>query len=279
MPVDLYVGGIEHAVLHLLYSRFWHHVLHDLGLVSTREPYKKLFNQGMIQGEDGQKMSKSRGNTINPDDVINQYGADSMRLYEMFMGPLEKSKPWSTKGLQGCSRFAEKVWRLFSNTDKYSEKSNSDETTRLLHQTISKVTNDLDNMRFNTAISQMMIFSNHLQTLDHINKDTLKTFILLINPFMPHMAEEINEYMKAYESLSYAKWPDYNEDLAKEDLITVAIQVNGKLRGNIEVPHDIDDKTLKSNASDITSVNKYLEGKEIVKKIVVPGRLVNFVVR
>ena len=279
MPVDLYVGGIEHAVLHLLYSRFWHHVLHDLGLVSTREPYKKLFNQGMIQGEDGQKMSKSRGNTINPDDVINQYGADSMRLYEMFMGPLEKSKPWSTKGLQGCSRFAEKVWRLFSNTDKYSEKSNSDETTRLLHQTIAKVTNDLDNMRFNTAISQMMIFSNHLQTLDHINKDTLKTFILLINPFMPHMAEEINEYMKAYESLSYAKWPDYNEDLAKEDLITVAIQVNGKLRGNIEVPHDIDDKTLKSNASDITSVNKYLEGKEIVKKIVVPGRLVNFVVR
>ena len=279
MPVDLYVGGIEHAVLHLLYSRFWHHVLHDLGLVSTREPYKKLFNQGMIQGEDGQKMSKSRGNTINPDDVINQYGADSMRLYEMFMGPLEKSKPWSTKGLQGCSRFAEKVWRLFSNTDKYSEKSNSDETTRLLHQTISKVTNDLDNMRFNTAISQMMIFSNHLQTLDHINKNTLKTFILLINPFMPHMAEEINEYMKAYESLSYAKWPDYNEDLAKEDLITVAIQVNGKLRGNIEVPHDIDDKTLKSNASDITSVNKYLEGKEIVKKIVVPGRLVNFVVR
>ena len=279
MPVDLYVGGIEHAVLHLLYSRFWHHVLHDLGLVSTREPYKKLFNQGMIQGEDGQKMSKSRGNTINPDDVINQYGADSMRLYEMFMGPLEKSKPWSTKGLQGCSRFAEKVWRLFSNTDKYSEKSNSDETTRLLHQTISKVTNDLDNMRFNTAISQMMIFSNHLQTLDHINKDTLKTFILLINPFMPHMAEEINEYMKAYESLSYAKWPDYNEDLAKEDLITVAIQVNGKLRGNIEVSHDIDEKTLISNASDINSVKKYLEGKEIVKKIVVTGRLVNFVVR
>ena len=279
MPVDLYVGGIEHAVLHLLYSRFWHHVLHDLGLVSTREPYKKLFNQGMIQGEDGQKMSKSRGNTINPDDVINQYGADSMRLYEMFMGPLEKSKPWSTKGLQGCSRFAEKVWRLFSNTDKYSEKSNSDETTRLLHQTISKVTNDLDNMRFNTAISQMMIFSNHLQTLDHINKDTLKTFILLINPFMPHMAEEINEYMKAYESLSYAKWPDYNEDLAKEDLIIVAILVNGKLRGNIEVSHDIDEKTLISNASDINSVKKYLEGKEIVKKIVVTGRLVNFVVR
>ena len=171
MPVDLYVGGVEHAVLHLLYSRFWHHVLHDLDLVSTREPYKKLYNQGMIQGEDGQKMSKSRGNVINPDDVIEEYGADSMRLYEMFMGPLDKSKPWSTKGLQGCARFAEKVWRIFSNMEKYTEESDSDETLRLLHQTIAKVSYDLDNMRFNTAISQMMIFSNHLQTLDKINMD------------------------------------------------------------------------------------------------------------
>jgi leucyl-tRNA synthetase len=279
MPVDLYVGGIEHAVLHLLYSRFWHHVLHDLGLVSTREPYKKLFNQGMIQGEDGQKMSKSRGNVINPDDVISEYGADSMRLYEMFMGPLDKSKPWSTKGLQGCARFAEKVWRVYSNTDKYSDKPDSEETIRLLHQTIAKVTNDLDNMRFNTAISQMMIFSNHLQTKDQINTNTLKTFLLLLNPFIPHMAEEINEYMNAYKSLSYAEWPDFDADLAKEDLITIAIQVNGKLRGNIQVSSDIEDKVLKSEASNIESVKKYLDEKDIVKKIVVPGRLVNFVVK
>ena len=279
MPVDLYVGGIEHAVLHLLYSRFWHHVLHDLGLVSTREPYNKLFNQGMIQGEDGQKMSKSRGNVINPDDIISEYGADSMRLYEMFMGPLDKSKPWSTKGLQGCARFAEKIWRIYSNTDKYSDKSDSKETIRLLHQTIAKVTSDLDNMRFNTAISQMMIFSNHIQTKDQINTDTLKTFLLLLNPFIPHMAEEINEYMNAYKSLSYAKWPSFDEELAKEDLITVAIQVNGKLRGNIQVSSDIEDKILKSEASNIESVKKYLDGKDIIKKIIVPGRLVNFVVK
>jgi leucyl-tRNA synthetase len=253
--------------------------LHDLGLVSTREPYKKLFNQGMIQGEDGQKMSKSRGNVINPDDVISEYGADSMRLYEMFMGPLDKSKPWSTKGLQGCARFAEKVWRVYSNTDKYSDKPDSEETIRLLHQTIAKVTNDLDNMRFNTAISQMMIFSNHLQTKDQINTNTLKTFLLLLNPFIPHMAEEINEYMNAYKSLSYAEWPDFDADLAKEDLITIAIQVNGKLRGNIQVSSDIKDKVLKSEASNIESVKKYLDGKDIVKKIVVPGRLVNFVVK
>ena len=279
MPVDLYVGGIEHAVLHLLYSRFWHHVLHDLGLVSTREPYNKLFNQGMIQGEDGQKMSKSRGNVINPDDIISEYGADSMRLYEMFMGPLDKSKPWSTKGLQGCARFADKVYRIYGNIDKYSDKPDSEETIRLLHQTIAKVTNDLDNMRFNTAISQMMIFSNHVQTLEQINTDTLKTFLLLLNPFIPHMAEEINEHLNAYESISYAEWPNFDSSLAKEDLITIAIQVNGKLRGNIQVKSDIDDKTLKADASNIETVKKYLDGSNIIKKIVVPGRLVNFVIK
>ena len=279
MPVDLYVGGVEHAVLHLLYSRFWHHVLHDLGLVSTREPYKKLFNQGMIQGEDGQKMSKSRRNVINPDDVIEEYGADSMRLYEMFMGPLDKSKPWSTKGLQGCARFAEKIWRIFNDTDKHSEQIDSKETTRLLHQTIAKVTNDLENMRFNTAISQMMIFSNHLQGLQTLNKETLKTFLLLLNPFIPHMSEELNSQMTAFDSLSYTKWPEFDEKLAKEDLVTIAIQVNGKLRGNLQLPEETDDKTLKTEASKVDGVKRHLEGKNIIKKIVVPGRLVNFVVK
>ena len=279
MPVDLYVGGVEHAVLHLLYSRFWHHVLHDLGLVSTREPYKKLYNQGMIQGEDGQKMSKSRKNVINPDDVIEEYGADSMRLYEMFMGPLDKSKPWSTKGLQGCARFAEKIWRIFNDTDKHSERTDSKETTRLLHQTIAKVTKDLDNMRFNTAISQMMIFSNHLQGLQTINKETLKTFLLLLNPFIPHMAEELNSQMTPFDSLSYTKWPDFDEKLAKEDLVTIAIQVNGKLRGNIQLQEETDNKTLKTEASKVDGVKRHLEGKNIIKKVVVPGRLVNFVVK
>ena len=279
MPVDLYVGGVEHAVLHLLYSRFWHHVLHDLGLVSTREPYKKLFNQGMIQGEDGQKMSKSRGNVINPDDVIEEYGADSMRLYEMFMGPLDKSKPWSIKGLQGCARFAEKIWRIFNDTDKHSEQTNTKETTQLLHQTIAKVTKDLENMRFNTAISQMMILSNHLQGLDIINIETLKTFLLLLNPFIPHMAEELNEQINAFASLSYTTWPEFDVELAKEELITIAIQVNGKLRGNLQVPAETDDKTLKTEAAKVDGVRKHLEGKKIVKKVLVPGRLVNFVVK
>ena len=279
MPVDLYVGGVEHAVLHLLYSRFWHHVLHDLGLVSTREPYKKLFNQGMIQGEDGQKMSKSRGNVINPDDVIEEYGADSMRLYEMFMGPLDKSKPWSIKGLQGCARFAEKIWRIYNDTAKHSDRADAKETTQLLHQTIAKVTNDLENMRFNTAISQMMILSNHLQGLDIINIETLKTFLLLLNPFIPHMAEELNEQLHAFDSLSYTRWPEYDEKLAKEDLVTIAIQVNGKLRGNLELPAETDDKTLKTEAAKVDGVKKHLEGKNIVKKIIIPGRLVNFVAK
>ncbi|MEE3150232.1 MAG: leucine--tRNA ligase [Candidatus Neomarinimicrobiota bacterium] len=279
MPVDLYVGGVEHAVLHLLYSRFWHHVLHDLGLVSTREPYKKLFNQGMIQGEDGQKMSKSRGNVINPDDIIEEYGADTMRLYEMFMGPLDKSKPWSTKGLQGCARFTEKIWRIFNDTEKYSEQKDSEETTRLLHQTIAKVTSDLENMRFNTAISQMMILSNHLQGLDNINKETLKTFLLLLNPFIPHMSEELNEQITAFDSLSYSKWPEFEAELAKEGLITIAIQVNGKLRGNLQVPAETDDKTLKTEAAKVDGVKRHIKGKNILKKVIVPGRLVNFVVK
>ena len=279
MPVDLYVGGVEHAVLHLLYSRFWHHVLYDLGLVSTREPYKKLFNQGMIQGEDGQKMSKSRGNVINPDDIIEEYGADTMRLYEMFMGPLDKSKPWSTKGLQGCARFTEKIWRIFNDTEKYSEQKDSEETTRLLHQTIAKVTSDLENMRFNTAISQMMILSNHLQGLDNINKETLKTFLLLLNPFIPHMSEELNEQITAFDSLSYSKWPEFEAELAKEELITIAIQVNGKLRGNLQVPAETDDKTLKTEAAKVDGVKRHIKGKNILKKVIVPGRLVNFVVK
>ncbi|MBT5363645.1 MAG: leucine--tRNA ligase, partial [Candidatus Marinimicrobia bacterium] len=183
MPVDLYVGGVEHAVLHLLYSRFWHHVLHDLGLVSTREPFQKLFNQGMIQGEDGQKMSKSRGNVVNPDDVVQEYGADSFRLYEMFMGPLDKSKPWSTSGLQGCYRFIQKVWKLFTvDPSRIEENCANEETIKLLHQTIKKVTEDLSDLRFNTSVSQLMIFVNHLTKLEKLDKSVLHQFLLILNP-------------------------------------------------------------------------------------------------
>ena len=230
MPVDLYVGGVEHAVLHLLYSRFWHHVLYDLGLVSTKEPFKKLFNQGMIQGEDGQKMSKSRGNVINPDDVVKEYGADSFRLYEMFMGPLEKSKPWKTKGLQGCYRFLQKVWRLFHDKTKNIEYNCANkETLKILHQTIKKVSEDINNLRFNTAVSQLMIFTNHLVTLDTLDREVLDTFLILLNPFAPHLSEEINESL-GNDTITSIRWPEYDNSLIIENISTVAVQFNGKMR-------------------------------------------------
>ena len=204
MPVDLYVGGVEHAVLHLLYSRFWHHVLYDLGLVSTKEPFKKLFNQGMIGGEDGQKMSKSRGNVVNPDDVVEKYGADSFRIYEMFMGPLEKSKPWSTKGLQGCYRFVQKIWRLYSEDEsKIINNKASKESIMILHQTIKKVTDDLETLNFNTAVSQMMIFVNHMLNQESYNKDVLHTFLIILNPFAPHLLKSL---MKLYSRMTIVQY-------------------------------------------------------------------------
>ncbi|MBT4555488.1 MAG: leucine--tRNA ligase, partial [Candidatus Marinimicrobia bacterium] len=230
MPVDLYVGGVEHAVLHLLYSRFWHHVLHDLGLVSTREPFQKLFNQGMIQGEDGQKMSKSRGNVVNPDDVVGEFGADSFRLYEMFMGPLEKSKPWSTTGLQGCYRFVQKVWKLFTeDSSRIQENCASDETIKILHQSIKKVTEDLSDLRFNTSVSQLMIFVNHLTKLEKLDKSVLHQFLLILNPFAPHLSEELNQ-MLGYKIITNSDWPIYDKTKILEDKIEIAIQFNGKTR-------------------------------------------------
>ncbi|MCH7733286.1 MAG: leucine--tRNA ligase [Candidatus Marinimicrobia bacterium] len=283
MPVDLYIGGAEHAVLHLLYARFWHHVLHDLGFVSTREPFQKLFNQGMILGEDGLKMSKSRGNVINPDAIVNEFGADSMRLYEMFMGPLDKAKPWNTKGLQGCSRFINKLWSKVCSSDGLSsyitEDAPNDETVKLLHQTIKKIGEDVENLRFNTAISQMMIFTNHLITLDHVPKSVLETFVKLLAPFIPHVSEEIWEYLGHNESITYESWPEFDEALAKEDLITIAIQVNGKLRANIEISADTEKKDVLSIAKDNDRIKAYLDGNEIIKEIYVEGRLVNFVVK
>ncbi|MCH7763922.1 MAG: leucine--tRNA ligase [Candidatus Marinimicrobia bacterium] len=283
MPVDLYIGGAEHAVLHLLYARFWHHVLHDLGFVSTREPFQKLFNQGMILGEDGLKMSKSRGNVINPDAIVNEFGADSMRLYEMFMGPLDKAKPWNTKGLQGCSRFINKLWSKVCSSNGLSsyitEDAPNDETVKLLHQTIKKIGEDVENLRFNTAISQMMIFTNHLITLDHVPKSVLETFVKLLAPFIPHVSEEIWEYLGHNESITYESWPEFDEALAKEDLITIAIQVNGKLRANIEVSADSEKKDVLYIAKDNNRIKAYLDGNEIIKEIYVEGRLVNFVVK
>ena len=282
MPVDLYVGGVEHAVLHLLYSRFWHHVLHDLGLVSTREPFKKLFNQGMIGGEDGQKMSKSRGNVINPDDVVNKYGADSFRVYEMFMGPLDKSKPWNTKGLQGSYRFIQKVWRLcIDNKSKINDTEPSEETLRLFHQTIKKVTDDLDKLSFNTAVSQMMIFTNHMLGLEDVNIKVLEQFLIILNPFAPHITEEIHEklFFDLNKPISSKSWPVYDEKLILSQELTIAVQINGKTKGSIIVNLNATEKEIYSAITAKSEFSRYFNNRQIFKKIFVPNRLVNFVIK
>ena len=283
MPVDLYVGGVEHAVLHLLYSRFWHHVLHDLGLVSTREPFKKLYNQGMIGGEDGQKMSKSRGNVVNPDDVVEKFGADSFRVYEMFMGPLDKSKPWNTKGLQGSYRFIQKVWKAcIENKEKINNRNeSSNQTIRILHQTIKKVTKDLENLSFNTAVSQMMIFINHISTLKSYDEGVIRTFLIILNPFAPHISEEINELLSLNngEPISSQCWPKYDESLIATENITIAVQFNGKTRGTIEVSTDSSKDDIIQNITKNDTFKKYLIDVEIVKEVYVPKRLVNLVVK
>ena len=277
MPVDLYIGGVEHAVLHLLYSRFWHHVLFDLGLVSTKEPFKKLFNQGMIQGEDGQKMSKSRGNVINPDDVVKEFGADSFRLYEMFMGPLDKSKPWSTKGLQGCYRFLQKVWRLINNEEvAIKENCSNEETKRLLHQSIKKASDDLDGLRFNTVVSQLMILTNHLSTLDILDKDVLRQFLILLNPFAPHLSEELNERL-GYQPISSSQWPEYDEKLIIDEKITIAVQFKGKTRGTIKVAPDTNEKDAMQVVEDTAFGKKYLSLGKIIKVVYIPNKIINII--
>ena len=279
MPVDLYVGGVEHAVLHLLYSRFWHHVLYDLGYVSTKEPFQKLFNQGMIQGEDGQKMSKSRGNVINPDDVVKEYGADSFRLYEMFMGPLDKSKPWKTKGLQGCYRFLQKVWRLFNDdSKKIKENCSSEETLKILHQTIKKVTEDVDSLRFNTAVSQLMILTNHLISVKTLDRDVIHTFLVLLNPFAPHISEEINEKL-GYDTLTSTIWPKFDSDLIVEDTVTIAVQFNGKMRGTVLVNIDSKEEIIRKAVDDDDNLKKYFLNMKEIKTIYIKNKLINFVLQ
>jgi leucyl-tRNA synthetase len=282
MPVDLYIGGAEHAVLHLLYSRFWHKMLYDLGYVSTAEPFKKLVNQGMILGEDGQKMSKSRGNVVNPDKVITGYGADSMRLYEMFMGPLEATKPWNMQGVEGVHRFLYKVWKNI--IDETGSVKNSiqnclpdEETLRILHQTIKKVTGDIDNFRFNTAISQMMIFINHIGRLEKISKQAIDSFLLLLAPFAPHIAEELWHRLGHNDTLAYESWPKFDEALAQEKEIELAVQILGKIRGKIIVPADADEEQIKQMALSCEKVASEIKGKEIKKIIVIKSRLVNIV--
>jgi len=293
MPVDLYVGGAEHAVLHLLYARFWHKVLYDRGYVSTLEPFQRLVNQGMILGEveeaDGRayKMSKSRGNVINPDEIVNNQGADSLRLYEMFMGPLEATKPWSMAGVSGVRNFLDRCWRLIVDQEAeeievheaVQDVACNDEQTRVLHQTIKAVTQDVEKMEFNTGIARMMEFVNFFTKQTVRPKEAMESLVLMLSPYAPHIAEELWQILGHDDTLAYHPWPQYDEAKTKEDTLEIPVQIKGKLRSLITVPADISKDDLEAAAKADPKIASILEGKEIVKAIVVPGRMVNFVVK
>ena len=280
MPVDLYVGGAEHAVLHLLYARFWHQVLFDLGYTSHPEPFQKLVHQGMILGTDGEKMSKSRGNVINPDDIVTAQGSDALRLYEMFMGPLEAVKPWQTSQVAGVVRFQNKVYNIVSTAAANQVNEMDEETTRLLHKTMKKVTEDIDAMAFNTAISAMMVFANHLQGLkENVPVEAAEKLALMLSPFAPHLGEECWSMLGHEESLAYHPWVEYDEELCVDDTITMGVQVNGKARGEITIPKDADQDTAMAAAKEVDRVMAQLEGKDIKKVIYVPGRILNIVAK
>ncbi len=293
MPVDLYIGGAEHAVLHLLYARFWHKVLYDRGHVSTKEPFQKLVNQGMILGEiepeagRSYKMSKSRGNVVNPDDVVDEYGADSLRLFEMFMGPLEATKPWSTEGVNGVRGFLDRVWRMMVNDRAEQVELNAavqeipatDEQNRTLHRTIHGITQDIERMQFNTAIAKMMEFTNFFLKCDVRPKSAMTTFTLLLSPFAPHLAEELWQLLGHPTTLAYEPWPEAEEQWLKDDTIEIPVQVNGKLRAQIRIPAEADQAEMEAAARADDKVAENLNGKTIVKVVVVPKRMVNFVVK
>jgi leucyl-tRNA synthetase len=284
MPIDLYVGGAEHAVLHLMYARFWHKVLYDLGHVSTKEPFMKLRHQGIILGEDSRKMSKSRGNVVNPDEVVRQYGADAMRLFEMFMGPLEEMKPWSTRNVEGVSRFLNRIWRLYVDEDgrldpEVKDAAVSSDLARVFHTTVKKVGEDIEGLRFNTAISQMMIFVNEVMLSESRPRQFLEPFVLLLAPFAPHLAEELWQKIGHSGTLTYEPWPQYDPNKLQASTVEIVLQVNGKVRGRLEAAADTSDKDLETLALQDENVRKHMDGKKLVKAIVVKNRLVNLVVR
>ncbi|MEL4025885.1 leucine--tRNA ligase [Lysinibacillus endophyticus] len=283
LPVDIYIGGAEHAVLHLLYARFWHKVLYDLGVVHTKEPFQKLFNQGMILGEGNEKMSKSKGNVVNPDDIVRSHGADTLRLYEMFMGPLDASVAWSTNGLDGARRFLDRIWRLFTTDEgTLAEKvQDSSDTTleKSYHQTVKKVTEDYEHLRFNTAISQMMVFINDCYKAEVIPTEYAKGFVKLLAPIAPHVSEELWQILGNNETLTYEAWPTYDESKLVDDEIEVIVQVNGKLRSKVKIAKDASKEQLEQIAQQDEKVKEFIEGKQIVKIIAVPGKLVNIVVK
>ena len=275
MPVDLYVGGAEHAVLHLLYSRFWHKVLFDAGYVKDTEPFKKLVHQGMILGEDNEKMSKARGNVVNPDDIVKAHGADCLRMYEMFMGPLEAVKPWQSGQIQGIVRFRDRVWTTCSRAVDVPMDA---ETARLLHKTIKKVGGDIETLSFNTAISAMMVLSNHLNGLESVPKEAAEKLALILSPFAPHIGEEIWKTLGHEATLAHEPWPAFDTALVVDDVVEMAVQVNGKVRGRITLKKDAPEADAKAAALADESVAGAVAGKPIKKFVYVPGRIINFVV-
>ena len=277
MPVDLYIGGPEHAVGHLLYSRMWNRYLYEKGIVSVAEPFQKLFHQGMILGSNNEKMSKSRGNVVNPDDIINEYGADTLRLYEMFIGPLEMSKPWSEEGVMGAHRFIERVYRLYQEKEIKDEENKNLE--KIYHQTVKKVTNDYETLNFNTAISQLMIFVNAIYKEEVFPRLYAESLLKLLNPIIPFITEELWSNLGHDKTIAYESWPIYDEAKTIDEEITIGVQVNGKLRGEITISKDNTEEEIKSIALKNENVSKHLEGKEIVKVIVIKGKIVNIVVK
>lgn len=278
LPVDLYIGGAEHAVLHLLYARFWHKVLYDLGVVPTKEPFQKLFHQGMILGSNGEKMSKSRGNVVNPDEIEESHGADALRVYEMFMGPLESGLPWSETGLDGTRRWLERVWRYFTSVANYSDE-NDGALDKVYNQTVKKVSNDIDSLNFNTAISQMMIFMNEAYKAKSIYRPYAEGFVKMFSTFAPHLGEEIWQHMGHDHTIAYEPWPTWDESKLVEEMNTIVVQVNGKVRGRFEAPVGTAEDALKEEAMALPSVQKHIEGKEIKKVIVIKGKVVNIVAK
>ncbi|MFD2681658.1 leucine--tRNA ligase [Bacillus seohaeanensis] len=281
LPVDIYIGGAEHAVLHLLYARFWHKFLYDIGVVPTKEPFQQLFNQGMILGENNEKMSKSKGNVVNPDEIVASHGADTLRLYEMFMGPLEASIAWSTTGLDGARRFLDRVWRLLTEEDgslssKVKDVANSD-LDKVYHQTVKKVTEDYEGIRFNTGISQLMVFINDAYKAETLPKEYMEGFVKLLAPIAPHIAEELWSKLGHEGTISYAKWPTYDESKLVDNEVEIVLQINGKVRTKLTVARDIGKEDLEKIAMEDETIQSQIEGKTVRKVIAVPGKLVNIV--
>jgi leucyl-tRNA synthetase len=281
LPVDIYIGGAEHAVLHLLYARFWHKFLYDIGVVPTKEPFQKLFNQGMILGENNEKMSKSKGNVVNPDEIVESHGADTLRLYEMFMGPLEASIAWSTTGLDGARRFLDRIWRLFIEDNGELSPKVVDETSetleRVYHQTVKKVTEDLEGLRFNTAISQLMVFINEAYKATVLPREYVEGFVKLVSPIAPHLAEELWSKLGHSTTITYVSWPAFDEAKLVENEVEIVVQVNGKVRAKLLVAKDVTKDQLEKIALEDDRVKEHVEGNTIRKVIAVPGKLVNIV--